>query len=233
MRKMKRSVIVALVVSLLVHGALALALVAYFEYAPQPDSLATLDLSSVELSFAEQVDESAAVAPSPPSPPVRAEPRPMRDENPPEAKPGTLRPPEAGEVVFSVPKEDVKLTTEDAKAAQSPQADRTIQNDERANDSSVAPQQARINAPPRPLRTIRPVYPRGARRRGEQGEVELEVSVGADGEVESVTVVRSSGFAELDVAAVQASRKARFTPARSGNAAVSSRVRLPFNFKLK
>mgnify|MGYP003331355192 CR=1 FL=1 len=58
---MKRSVLVGFVVSLLVHGLLALGLVAYFEYAPGPDVLATLDLSSVELSFAEEERE---VAPS-------------------------------------------------------------------------------------------------------------------------------------------------------------------------
>ena len=68
---MRSSIVVALVVSLLVHGLLALALVAYLEYAPGPDVLATLDLSSVELSLAEKVEESAAATPMPATPPAR------------------------------------------------------------------------------------------------------------------------------------------------------------------
>ena len=59
-----KNLILALAASLLLHGLVAVGLVAYLEYAPQPDVLATLDLSSVELSFAEQVEETAAIAPT-------------------------------------------------------------------------------------------------------------------------------------------------------------------------
>ena len=228
---MKRSILVALVVSLLAHGLLALAFVVYLEHAQGPDALATLDLSSVELSVAERTDESAetVVETSPMSSATHVETRPQTERLPPIgqelAKP---LPPAPSAPKFREPEEtprgfvteDTRRKTDDAK-------------DERREASVAAPQQARVDAPPRPLRAIKPVYPRGARKRGEQGEVELEVAVGIDGEVESVTIVRSSGFAELDAAAVQAAQKARFTPARSGDAAVSSRVRLPLNFKLK
>ena len=231
---LKRSVVVAFVVSFLAHGLMALAFVVCLEYVPVPDALATLDLSSVELSFAERTDELAAsvVETSPMPSATHVETWPQTERLPPNeqelAKP---LPPDPSAPKFREPEEtprgfvteDVRRKTDDVK-------------DERreANAASVAaPQQARIDAPPRPLRTIKPVYPRGARRRGEQGEVELDISVGIDGEVEGVTVVRSSGFAEIDAAAVQASRTARFTPAKSGNAAVPSRVRLPIDFKLK
>ena len=66
----------AILLSIAIHGLIAAGLIAYLEYAPHPDVLATLDLSSVELSFAETVEESAVVAPQPatvgrtvPSPP--------------------------------------------------------------------------------------------------------------------------------------------------------------------
>lgn len=78
-----KNLILSFVASLLLHGLVAAGLIAYFEYAPRPDVLATLDLSSVELSFAEQVEETAAVAPQPamvgrtvPSPP-----QPLRNES--------------------------------------------------------------------------------------------------------------------------------------------------------
>ena len=55
-----RKCVSAILLSLLFHVLLAFGLIAYLEYAPHPDVLATLDLSSVELSFAETVEETAA-----------------------------------------------------------------------------------------------------------------------------------------------------------------------------
>ena len=40
--------VTAIGVSILLHGLVAVGLVAYLEYAPHPDVLATLDLTSVE-----------------------------------------------------------------------------------------------------------------------------------------------------------------------------------------
>ena len=75
------SVPLCLCVSILIHVLLAIALSAYLEYAPHPDVLATLDLSSVELSFAEKVEETAAVAPQPATV-GRAVPSPPQEERP-------------------------------------------------------------------------------------------------------------------------------------------------------
>ena len=55
----------AIVLSLVIHALVAGALIAYLEYAPHPDVLATLDLSSVKLSFSEQVAETQPVAATP------------------------------------------------------------------------------------------------------------------------------------------------------------------------
>ena len=60
---MIRSATAALFISILLHGLIAAGLIAYLEYAPHPDVLATLDLSSVELSFAEEERETQPVAP--------------------------------------------------------------------------------------------------------------------------------------------------------------------------
>ena len=210
------SVPLCLCVSILIHVLLAIALSAYLEYAPAPDVLATLDLSSVELSFAEQVEETAAAAPMPAAVAERRSPKPKVDEPPPEAKLEKPLPPEVGEVRFPEPKEHPN-----------------IQTFEQSNISQPAPRQARLDAPPRPKRNIKPDYPKGARQRGEQGDVVLEICVNAEGAVDAVSVATSSGFAELDEAAVRAAKAARFSPARSGRDPVASTARLKLQFKLR
>jgi protein TonB len=58
-----------------------------------------------------------------------------------------------------------------------------------------------------------PGYPSSARRMGEQGQVRLDVHVGADGMVIDVQLRESSGSAALDRSAMEAVRKWRFRPA--------------------
>ena len=213
-----RKCVSAILLSLLFHVLLAVGLVAYLEYAPHPDVLATLDLSSVELSFAEQVEETQPVAPRP-AMVGRAVPSPPQEEKPPEVKPEEPLPPEAGEIKFPEPKEDPpQLITHHSSLITPPPA---------------APRQARLDAPPKPKRNIRPDYPKGARQRGEQGDVILEIRVNAEGTVDDVKVATSSGFAELDEAAVRAAKAAKFSPARSGHDPVASTARLKLQFKLK
>ena len=227
---MIRSIVLAISISLLFHGLVAAALIAYLEYAPRPDVLATLDLSSVELSFAERVEETAAVAPMPAAAAERRPPKPKVDEPPPEAKLEKPLPPDAGEIKFPEPKEDMRLKTEDAKAKDKRRETKDVKP---VSAPSAAPRQARLDAPPKPKRNIRPDYPKGARQRGEQGDVVVEIRVNEDGTVDAVKVAESSGFPELDEAAVRAARAAKFSPARSGRDAVASTARLKLSFKLR
>ena len=211
-----RKCVSAILLSLLFHALLAVGLIAYLEYAPHPDVLATLDLSSVELSFAEQVEETKPVAASPASV-GRAVPSPPQDEKPPEVKLEKLPPPDPSSPKFPEPKEEPQKLI--------PHPSSLI--------PQIAPRQARLDAPPKPKRSIRPDYPKGARQRGEQGDVILEIRVNAEGTVDGVKVAVSSGFAELDEAAVKAARTAKFSPARSGHDPVASTVRLKLQFKLR
>ena len=213
---MVKNLILSLVVSLLLHGLIAFALIAYLEYAPHPDVLATLDLSSVELSFAEKEDEAATVAPQPATVGRRV-PSPPQDEKPPEVKLEKRLPPDPFSPKLPEPKEE-------ASKLPSLQASKPLQS---------APRQARLDAPPKPKRNIKPDYPKGARQRGEQGDVILEIRVNAEGAVDDVKVATSSGFAELDEAAVKAARSAKFSPARSGRESVASTARLKLQFKLR
>ena len=206
--------------ALAVHAFLAAAIVLYIDYAPGPTVMAELDLSSVELSFSdEKLENPTAVATLPPA--ARHEvPAPKPIELPPEVRPEKALPPDPSDYKFPEPKVETKI--------QPPQPTQTPQP---SQPSSLS--QARVDAPPRPRRAIRPEYPKGARLRGEQGNVILEIEIGADGVCVAAKVAVSCGFAELDAAAVKAALAARFVPAKAGNSPVSSVARLTLSFRLK
>jgi protein TonB len=78
----------------------------------------------------------------------------------------------------------------------------------------------------------KPPYPERAQREGWEGTVLLRVLVNQEGKAESVEVSRSSGFETLDRAAANTVKDWRFHPARHGEKAVESWVRVPIVFKL-
>jgi protein TonB len=63
------------------------------------------------------------------------------------------------------------------------------------------------------------------------GQVLLALSVGADGKVASADVLRSSGIAPLDKAALEGVRNWIFKPATRGGVAQSSKLQVPVNFR--
>ena len=209
--------------ALAVHAFLAAAIVLYIDYAPGPTVTAELDLSSVELSFSdEKLENPTTVATWPPA--ARHEvPAPKPIELPPEVRPEKALPPDPSDYKFPEPKVETKI--------QPSQPSQTPQPSQPSQPSSLS--QARVDAPPRPRRAIRPEYPKGARLRGEQGNVILEIEIGADGVCVAAKVAVSCGFAELDAAAVKAALAARFVPAKAGNSPVSSVARLTLSFRLK
>lgn len=79
----------------------------------------------------------------------------------------------------------------------------------------------------RPLASPAPVYPGRARRLGFEGKVLLRVRIDDAGRVMAAKVAESSGFAELDAAAVKAARSWRFEP--PGQITEAS---IPFEFRL-
>src|SRR5579875_3547211 len=78
-----------------------------------------------------------------------------------------------------------------------------------------------------------PKYPIEALRQGHQGEVILDVTIDASGNVLDVKVEKSSGYRELDRAAVEAARKWRFNPGLKNGKPVGGVVRIPVNFSLQ
>jgi protein TonB len=78
---------------------------------------------------------------------------------------------------------------------------------------------------------VRPRYPAGARARGVEGSVTVAVEVGDSGRVVFVAVTQSSTHPELDQAALDAVRRARFVSKRNGKPAGGKAV-LTFRFQL-
>lgn len=108
--------------------------------------------------------------------------------------------------------------------------------------SAVTTQTASVNVTPAPLLPPRydaaylnnppPVYPAAARRRGDQGRVQLRVLVSKSGLAERVNLHQSSGSAALDQAAREAVERWRFVPARRGHETLSDWVIVPVVFSL-
>ncbi len=253
----------SLVVSLLLHAALAVGIVLSLDTLAAPDELLTLDLSRVELSFAQEEAATDAPVPVAPSPIVEEEKVDEKAEVEEDVE-------EEDEVEVEEEVEEEKVEVEEPKVeerieeekVEEPPLKQEPPKQEQALPTPVpppppkppespkpkpqppapkpppqpptpAPIQGAIDAPPKPRQAIRPRYPQSSRMRGEEGDVVLSLHVTASGEVDRVEVVASSGFADLDEAAVKAAQKARFTPARSGSRRVDAHARLTLTFKLR
>jgi protein TonB len=72
-----------------------------------------------------------------------------------------------------------------------------------------------------------------ARRRGHQGTVFLEVLVDRSGGVRDLRVLKSSGYATLDDAALSSVKNWLFEPGMRGDQPVEMWVKLPVRFQLK
>jgi protein TonB len=77
-----------------------------------------------------------------------------------------------------------------------------------------------------------PVYPEAARKDGKEGQVLLRVLVDEEGQSKIVEINRSSGSPILDQAAAEAIKRWRFAPARYGDVATASWVKIPVDFRL-
>ena len=101
------------------------------------------------------------------------------------------------------------------------------------SSAAASEEHAAVVSDPIALNRIVPVYPRSARRKGHEGVVTVAISVAEDGVVAHAEVVSSSGYKELDEAALSAVRSARFAPATSDGVSVRGELRLTFDFRLR
>jgi periplasmic protein TonB len=86
---------------------------------------------------------------------------------------------------------------------------------------------------PEIIKKVAPVYPLEARERGEQGKVILYLLIDLDGHVRKAEVALSSGFEDLDRAAMESAKQCIFTPAMApGGKPARVWVMYPVIFKL-
>lgn len=78
-----------------------------------------------------------------------------------------------------------------------------------------------------------PRYPPASRRLREEGEVLVRVLIDAEGRPREIDVLRSSGHARLDEAAVEAVRAALFRPYVAQGRARAAYVRVPVEFAMR
>lgn len=220
--------------SLALHALLAAGVWFVVEYGDATE-LASLDLSAVDLSFAEEevaeAEPFVAPLPEPPRPPLEPElpPPPPLDEEI-LAEPPT---PEAIPLTEITPDPPPKMEKEDAEKAPEKAEASPPPPPESAPSVNEAPVQGRIDSPARlKNKRIRPQYPRKARERGEEGAMLLELTISPRGTVSAVRIVESTGYADLDEAGVTAAKTAHFNPAKRDGRPVESRVRLPISFRL-
>ncbi len=90
----------------------------------------------------------------------------------------------------------------------------------------------KVEVKPKPIRQVKPVYPELARKAEIEGTVVVSALVDTDGKVIDVKILKSSGNAELDRAAVQAARQWLFSPAKQRDRYVRVWVSIPFHFRL-
>ena len=94
---------------------------------------------------------------------------------------------------------------------------------------------------PSPAPNLRPVttagapeYPRASLRYLEEGDVVLRIAVNAAGEVNILSIERSSGFGRLDLSAIAYARTLKGEPARnSAGEPVAGEFRLPLSFRIE
>lgn len=195
--------------------------------------------------FFELVEEAAPSAENPPpaeSPPT---PEPVPATEPSEEPEPEIRqeavaesPSEPSPVPMATPEPEAVSRDEEIVAPTPspppppPPATKPTRASEAPAPASAPVERAKVLSAPQALNRLTPVYPRSARRKGREGTVVVEAVVRESGSVESAQVVSTSGFADLDGAAVKAVRKAEFAPAREDGVAVSGRIRLTFEFRL-
>ena len=78
----------------------------------------------------------------------------------------------------------------------------------------------------------RPAYPRAAVEKRQEGTVKMQFTVGANGKLVGSAVVKSSGYRELDQAALQALIHCRFKPAYREGKPVQAGFFLEYRWQL-
>ena len=85
---------------------------------------------------------------------------------------------------------------------------------------------------PKTKYSVKPTYPKNARRAEKEGKVVLKAIITVEGVAKDITAETNLGFG-FEEAAIAALKKFKFTPAMENGKAIEYVVRVPFEFKLE
>ncbi|MCA0899529.1 energy transducer TonB [Microbulbifer agarilyticus] len=156
--------------------------------------------------------------PKPVKPEPVAKPKPVKKPTP--QKPTTKPAPQRSESKVAQPQVAVETNAQDVASAP-----KSMQQS--VSDEPVLVERPAFASPPGG-----PVYPELARKRRQQGTVVVEVQLDQAGAQVVRRLLKSSGVASLDEAALKAVAGWNFLPYREGGHARVSRVQLPIRFAL-
>ena len=89
------------------------------------------------------------------------------------------------------------------------------------------------DALPKRKRPVRPSYPALLEQRRIEADVTVRLALGADGSVESVTILKSAAYPEFDAAARRAALREQFEPARRAGRTVPFALTFTYRFRLE
>jgi len=161
--------------------------------------------------------------PPPPPPPDKPVPPPPKSVAPP---PPFVPPPEVK--VTPPPQENVIAAVTNVKP---PTNDLPTSVAQPSTTGEVAPPahtSARVDG-----NCEKPEYPRTSLRNEEEGTVQIKMTIGTDGSVVESSVAKSSGFKDLDRAALKALSLCHFKPAMADGKPVQSSTSIPYVWKLE
>jgi protein TonB len=243
-----RALAVALVVAL--HLAVALLLIHASDEPPLASMSEPITVSVIEAAPAAPPPDPTPPTPEPPRPVVEPPPPPVETPpDPPDVKPDPVpdpepvieKPPEPAPRPKPQPRPKPRPAPKVAQPTAQPVQPAPAQPVE-APPAPAAPAAAPAGPPSNEPQMVshleyagappRLSYPPRSQQLHEQGVVTLRVVVNAQGNVERVTVEKSSGYTRLDQAAVEAVSRVRFKPAQRNGVAMAAQAFIPFNFHL-
>ncbi|MBO2902743.1 energy transducer TonB [Aeromonas dhakensis] len=175
----------------------------------------------------QKVQQKARPLPPPKKPPlkpVKKSVKPLKHRTPP-VQPAKVMPVSSPQPPVSAPAPATAATATQASGGSTSQHPAQKAGCGAGNSAPIA-RDARLNNP-------EPQYPYESRRRGEEGQVILNVRVTAEGTAASVEVAKSSGYRRLDMTARKTVSHWKFIPARQNNVAVEASARVTIIFKLR
>lgn len=175
----------------------------------------------------QKVQQKARPLPPPKKPPlkpVKKSVKPLKHRTPP-VQPAKVMPVSSPQPPVSAPAPATAATATQASGGSTSQHPAQKAGGGAGNCAPIA-RDARLNNP-------EPQYPYESRRRGEEGQVILNVRVTAEGTAASVEVAKSSGYRRLDMTARKTVSHWKFIPARQNNVAVEASARVTIIFKLR